>query len=66
MTLKQKLLSSARIAELKHVAAETSAAARPPARLALSTNPGAARAQLLQALAQERRRNAKLVGLLQS
>jgi len=64
--LKQSLLASARVAELKHGAAELSAAARPPARLALERDPARARHALMLLLARERRRNAKLVELLQS
>ena len=64
--LKQSLLASARVAELKHVAAETSSSARPPLRIALAHNDARARRKLMMLLASERRRNAKLVGMLQS
>jgi hypothetical protein len=64
MTLKQSLLASARVAELKHAAAELSSATRPPARVVLTREAERDRRRLLMLLARERRRNAKLVELL--
>jgi len=65
MTPQQMILASARVAEMKAAAVELSAAGRPPARVALTRDLVRDRRRLLVLLAHERRRNAKLVELLQ-
>jgi hypothetical protein len=61
MSLRQVLLQSARVAELRHHADELAKAARPPARIALTGDPVRDRRRLHLALVYERQRNAKLL-----
>jgi hypothetical protein len=61
MNLRQSLLASARVAELRHRADDLAHAARPPARIALTGDPVRDRRRLALALQHERKRNAKLI-----
>jgi hypothetical protein len=60
MSLRQVLLQSARVAELRHRADDLARAARPPARIVLTGDPKRDRRRLGLLLLDERRKNAKL------
>ncbi len=64
MTPQQNILAHARVAELHSSADELAAAVRPPPRIALTREPVRDRRLLLELLAVERRRNAKLIELM--
>jgi hypothetical protein len=58
----REILQSARVADIKRAAAETAVLCKTPAAVTLERS--RARRRLLMLLAHERRRNAKLVGLV--
>lgn len=64
MTLASEILRSARIAELRAAAQETSRLVRPARPVSLPRAPAAQRRRLLLMLRWERQRNAKLVEAL--
>ena len=63
--LEQKILESARVADMKAAADELAKAAKPPPRIALTRDPARDRRILLALLAYERARNARLVEFMQ-
>jgi len=64
MSLRQVLLQSARVADLRHKAADLSRATRVPARVVLTGDPARDRRRLGLLLLDERRKNAKLRDLI--